>query len=120
MLQKCHRCVPVLQISATYMSLICLALYIFITTVCIKNFHHHHDQVRGLVYANMESGMQNYSSSFDIHQAAYILNNTLLLLLDFKSATFSGMQNYGEEKYEGVTQTWDVLQREVLASRKKL
>merc|ERR1712032_1523950 len=36
-------------------------------------------QVRGLVYANMESGMQNY----------------------------------GEEKYEGVTQTWDVLQREL-------
>ena len=28
------------------------------------------------------------------------------------------MQNYGQEKYEGVTQTWDVLQREVLSSQK--
>jgi len=36
-------------------------------------------QVKGLVYANMETGMQNY----------------------------------GMEKYEGVTQTWDVLQREL-------
>lgn len=84
MLQKCHQCVPALQIFVTYMSHICLAMYIFITTVCIRNFHHPHDQVRGLVYANMESGMQNYSSTFDIHQAACILDNTLLLLLDFK------------------------------------
>ena len=48
------------------------------------------------------------------------MNNTTLLLLDAKyiKVTFSGMQNYGEEKYEGVTQTWDVLQREVLSSQK--
>ena len=30
----------------------------------------------------------------------------------------TGMQNYGMEKYEGVTQTWDVLQREVFAIRR--
>ena len=66
--------------------------------------------------------MKNYSSSFDIYQAAYVLDNTTLLLLDAKyiKVTFSGMQNYGEEKYEGVTQTWDVLQREVNGYMEKI
>ena len=71
------------------------------------------------MYANMESGMNK------VYQASYmlptLLDKTIFFLLDAKYCCYlSGMKNYGQEKYEGVTQTWDVLQREVVSSQKSI